>query len=119
MTQSKLTSHKLEFQNPTFQPGATMITVRNGPKWSRRVYPGMLVTVQETDGEDLGEAEILGTMTIAFGDIPEEVLGRNHDVTCRVREGLRAEMIRVYPSFEEWNVVTVIFFVITERAEAA
>lgn len=105
----KLKSHKLEFQNPTFTSDV-MVTVRNGPKWSKRVKPGMIVTVAETGGDDLNDATITGILTTTFERIPPEVLFREHDPKCRTREGLLKEMKRVYPGFEKTNEVTVLFF---------
>ncbi len=111
MSETRLTSHKLEFQNPVFfDPPLTQLTVRKGEKWSRRVSPGTIVTVAETGGEDLGEVEITAVLLTRLADIPLSILEREHDPSCRTYSGLVSEMQRVYPGFEETDVVTALFF---------
>lgn len=109
----RLTSHKLLFQKPTFQ-NDVQITVRAGIKWSRRLVPGMTVTVAVTYGSDIGEAYIVGVLSTTFDEIPYEILYREHDPECRGRDGLLAEMQRIYPAFAPTDAVTVLFFKYTE-----
>lgn len=109
MGSPKLTSHKLKFLNPTFKEGV-QITVRNGPKWSKRVVPDMTLTVAETNGDDVGVVAIRGALLTTFDALPNEILFREHDPTCRNYAGLLGEMRRVYPGFKETDVVTVLFF---------
>ena len=111
---TKLTSCVLEFQNPPQSTKGVQITVRNGPKWSKRVTPGMIVDAGPPafDGryEDLTEVKIVGVLITTFAALTDEIIEYDQDPKCRTREGLLAEMKRVYPSFEETNLVTVLFF---------
>ncbi len=108
----KLTSHKLLFKNPTFStdPERTQITVRHGIKWSRRLTPGMTVTVAETDGFDLGEARIVGVLYTSFDELPASILHLEHDPECRTRGGLLTVLRRMYPGFVNTDMITVLFF---------
>lgn len=108
---TRLTSHKLQFLDPTF-PNGVSITIRNGPKWSRRVVPGMVVMIEDSNGNECGEATIVGALHTTFDAIPDKIIEQNH----RTRQGLFEEMQAVYPSFETTNEVTVLFFTFTKGA---
>lgn len=119
---TKLTSHVLQFQDPTFSEGV-QITVRDGPKWAKRVTPGMLVDVGAIpdDGfyEDLreAEAEVVGVLSTTFGNLPEEILERHQDPSCRDYNKLLTKMERIYPGFKATNVVSVLFFRVVSDSE--
>lgn len=114
---TKLTSHVLEFKNPTFSEGV-QITVRDGPKWAKRVTPGMVIDVgaprHEGFYEDLCEAEVVGVLSTTFGNLPEEILERHQNPSCRKYNKLLTEMERIYPGFKSTNAVSVLFFRLVE-----
>lgn len=100
---------KLLFTNPTFKEGINL-TTRKGIKWA--VVWDKFIPVAETGKEDieLGIAKIIETKVIPFASIPNEFLENEHDPSCRDWQGLFEEMKRVYPSFYEWEVVTLVYF---------
>ena len=98
----------LLFSNPVFHNGIN-VTCRNGYKWSDA--QGELVHVKDSDSdEDYGMAHILGVLTCKLDKIPEEVLTLEHDPSCRTREGIIAEMKRVYGKELRRDAPTTVLF---------
>ncbi len=116
MGRAKVTSHTLQFQNPVFE-NHSMITIRKGPKWSRLVAPGVHIDIEDVSDQEsfapeiIGEAFIEGVLLTTLNEIPDEILAREHDPSCRDRVGLFAEMTRIYgEDFAGTDLVTVVFF---------
>jgi len=104
----------LLFSNPVFHEGIN-VTCRNGYKWAGEM--GSLVNVQDTDGTtDYGMAHVLGVMTVCLNRVPESVLALEHDPSCRTREGIIAEMQKVYgDGLKEDAPTTVLFFELEKK----
>lgn len=92
---------KLEFQKPVFNDGKN-ISVRRGVKWS-----GAKGIVPINDSL---QAEILFTQTFVFFSLLNSDLENEHDPACRTYNGLLKEMDRVYPGFDEREIVTIVHF---------
>lgn len=104
-----MTGPKLLFTNPTFKEGVNL-TTRKGIKWA--VVWDKFVPVAETGKEDiiLGTAKIIETKVISFDDITDDMLENEHDPNCRNYWDLYHEMVKVYPTFHEYEVVTLVYF---------
>lgn len=100
---------KLLFSNPTFKEGINL-TTRKGIKWA--VVWDKFVPVAETGKEaiELGTAEIIETKVVPFDSIRDGMLKDEHDPSCRTWGGLLIEMQRVYPTFSDGEVVTLVYF---------
>ena len=94
------------FLNPEFKEKSN-ITVRRGPKWSSCLET---IEVRDIYGKILGETEIVQTMSIKFCEMPKPALKLNHDPNCRTYDGLLNMMRKVYPQFQENEIVTLVFF---------
>lgn len=107
-------AHRLEFQNPVFQPGLN-VTVRNGTKWATRLEAGATVALGDTE-KTVGEARVVFVATFDIGGKHEalvllaSLLAFEHDPACRTFGGLSEVLDRVYP--DGWGpVLTVVGFV--------
>lgn len=110
----------LYFKNPVFNPGVN-VTVRLGDKWfgstgARNIHP-----VHNTEtSQQVGLARIVTVFLSKLGDIPMGILALEHDPSCVTREGILAEMQRVYaPTVGPDDLVTVILFQMVRSMERA
>jgi hypothetical protein len=102
----------IEFKNPEFRRGL-QVTVRRGRKWLDLIV-GEVVKLVDTAGKIKPRtAEVVGVMCCRFHDIPQGTLDLEHDPQCVDRYVLLDEMRRCYEGFEPWEVVTVVFFMVT------
>jgi len=93
----------LKFNNAVFNKGHNL-TVRRGVKWGCEVEAEIMV-------ENLGLIDIgLQTSVMRFTDLIDKDLVDEHDIDCRTVEGLLAVMKEVYPSFDEYEIVTLVTF---------
>ena len=91
--------HKLLFRNPVFREGKN-VTVRRGIKWSLET---------EAYIKNIGIVE-LSSVVIRAADIMNEMIEFEHDPSCRNRYGLINELRRIYPGFNENEIVTILSF---------
>lgn len=62
--------------------------------------------------DSYGTATILETKVIPFNSLTTDLLEFEHDPSCRTKEGLYKEMCKVYPNFNENEIVTLVYFVL-------
>jgi hypothetical protein len=101
---------KLQFGKAIFHKGLN-VTVRRGSKW-RNLKMNERVQLVEMGAKlpPLQTAKIIGVMYLPFYLVPDSVLTREHDPSCRDREGLLDELQWVYDGFKVTDAVTVILF---------
>ena len=107
-----MSQHDLQFLNPVHEPGEN-VTVRLGHKWKNRVEVGDIVKIVKTGEEDkpLGFGIITGVLVCPFGSIPQNLLVKEHDISCREMLGLEQAMERANRStFDNTRDVTVLSY---------
>lgn len=99
----------LQFSNPVFNDGIN-VTVRHGTKWKDedRAYV-------QLGGTHRHGPVILHTRSVEFNKLTDADVMHEHDPSCRTVEGLAAELKRVYPTFVETDVVTLVVFMLRLR----
>ena len=103
-------THKLLFSNPVFRAGIN-VTVRKGSKWDDTLSSAETVDLATTEGEHIARAIVLGTIFLPFCLLNGSgILKHEHDPRCRDFDGLYDEMKQVYPGFDKYQFVTVVFF---------
>lgn len=103
----------LKFKNPVFKTGRN-VTCRRGVRWDilpREVY---IIDTNNPTKED-GTTKVLHvvdieTVVMRFLDLTDIHLRDEHDPVCRNVYGLLETMKRVYPGFDEHEVVTLVSF---------
>ncbi len=72
-------------------------TVRRGGKWAELAKVGDKLELARTEGEVyLGEARVEAIVCGPLDQISAELLGINHDPSCRTPEGILAGLRRAY-----------------------
>lgn len=101
------------FQNPVFNKGLN-VTVRNGSKWMKVEIGDTLLIKGVSEESSATEIDQIGTLAgkalLPMRFVPDVFLIYEHDPYCRTRDGLLAEMKKVYQDFSENNIVTVLLF---------
>lgn len=98
----------LQFTNPVFRAGRN-VTCRRGVKWA-----------SETDAMLAWVGMIrLSPVVIRFADIYDGMIKDEHDPSCRTVKGLLAEMRRIYPDFNPYEIVTLVAFDVPEAYAAS
>lgn len=109
---------ELLFTNPVFHDG-TNVTVRRGIKWAAISSNEEWETghpIKHT-GQDkiIGFAKIEKKQVFRFCDLMnhQSILELEHDQpNCSWYTGLRLEMCKIYPDFEDDEIVTVLYFTV-------
>ena len=101
--------HELLFQNPVFNNGLN-VTVRNGDKWMKANIGDSLVIKETGKDEVIETGTVVGKALLPAKLVPESLLQYEHDSSCRNLVGLITEMKRIYSSFSEDSMVTVLLF---------
>jgi len=97
---------KLLFQNPEFHTGLN-VSVRRGTKWNIENQKG--VTLADLQGNEYGSVNI-ETRVLRFCDLTNSDLACEHDPVCRTVAGLLSVMEQIYPTFDEREMVTLVYF---------
>ena len=104
----------LQFERMLFEEGIN-VTFRKGPKWSQfGIRRGDVIYISET-GNSKNRASVV-VRNIAgprfLQNFTDATIAKDHDRSCRTRDGLVRELKRVYGSFDpEKDIVTMIEFV--------
>lgn len=86
------------------------LTVRKGGKWSS-VKSGEILALIDAETESFSRTgKVLGTETMKFDTIPEEMLVMSSNPDCKTKKGLLNNMRSIYNDFEPEEDITVIFF---------
>lgn len=102
--------HSIEFVNPTFHPGLN-ITVRHGDRWVHLARIGDVLAIEGRLGEI--RAPLTGMLHCDLRDVPEGILGLEHDAAARDPAGLKRVLDEIYgPTATGERQVTVLFFTI-------
>jgi len=103
------------FSNAVFHDGLNL-TVRRGVKWNS-VSNNEEIFVQDCNpkpDEVPKKGRITFTQVKVFEDIDDEQLHYEHDDACKTKEGLLPVMKSVYEGFDSKEIVTLVFFELTE-----
>jgi hypothetical protein len=103
----------LLFTTCKFRNG-TNLSVRRGVQWASKITVGDNVWLQSREGGEQRKALVTGLKLKRFRDIREQELSVEHDPQCRTWSDLFATMKKLYDDFDEMEIVTMIYFTITE-----
>lgn len=101
----------IEFDNPIFHEGVN-VTVRSGDKWAKRLRLGdYFVPVRSGCVEDapLHVDCVIGIVYCPFDELPEGLLMHEHDPACQTKEGLAAELDRIYGPARNRLVTAIVW----------
>jgi hypothetical protein len=96
---------ELLFLNPIHKSGRNL-TVRRGIKWSLENE----ANVQGLSSEEKFSRQEIETAVVLFRDLRDGDLKNEHDPSCRNYYGLLCAMKRAYPTFDERELVTLVYY---------
>lgn len=109
MCEKEVVDFVMYFETMEFREGEINLTVRRGTKWdASKGFEGYAVGTRKEGGSR--HMEIRDTKVMKFEDIQKEDLTLEHDKRCRCYEGLLEVMREVYSDFDEYEVVTLVYF---------
>ena len=97
---------EMKFDTTIFQLEQGNLTVRRGLKWAS-IKKGEFLN----DNDGVTYNKVLYTKIKRFIDITPKELKQEHDPLCRVKSNLLKVMKRIYPDFDQYELVTLVFFI--------
>jgi hypothetical protein len=101
----------IEFDNPVFHDGVN-VTVRAGDKWVKRLRLGDYFVPVKAGCVDDAPCHIncvIGLFYCPVDELPDGLLVHEHDPACRTREGLEAELERIYGNAKNRLVTAIVW----------
>lgn len=100
---------ELYFINNAQKKGVNL-TVRRGVKWSLDVKKGDDVGLVKVGEETMKVAVVADVRVVIFRSLVDSDLVLQHDPTCRNYSGLLMAMKRAYPTFDNREIVTLVYY---------
>ena len=100
-----MTSDILKFKKFRFNHGINL-TVRRGIKQ----YDGFIRLVDTTTKRKMLNIPVIDVKYKRFSDITNDDIKVEHDPVCRTTNGLLKTMKKFYPTFDELEVCTLVYF---------
>ena len=102
---------KLKFKNPKFYPGRN-VTIRRGTKWDKCPCKDNVLIECEGEGAYDSRHTKIRTKVMMFKDLTICDLLCEHDEECRDYFGLLDRMKEYYEDFNEYELITVVEFIL-------
>jgi len=104
---------KLYFDKPEFHKGINL-SIRRGVKWATKIMEHVLAYDAKSEfsnhSQPIFNCEVVEQKVMKYEDIPKKDFELIHDTECQSYESMYEEMKRIYGTFSDKEIVTLLYF---------